>query len=279
MKLTSSKHLFLCMALSLTTLCVDAQLPVEKSLLWKITGKNLKDTSYLFGTYHVICSNDGIIPVKLQRILSAASPRMGFLPQGHFLNDYIPIDIYNKVSKVYLEKTHFTFELNAFYYPLLTLTELYPYLMGCPTTVSLDDEILRSAQSKSLPIFGLESRDTSSKVWEQQIPIQAQADIVVKTLLNWDEYVKTVAQNVAWYRSQDIEAFTHDIHYGDFKDYAQYLLDNRNHRWIPEIEKAVTNGRVLFAVGAAHLAGENGLINLLRRDGFTLTPMMNIYSN
>ena len=32
---------------------------------------------------------------------------------------------------------------------------------------------------------------------------------------------------------------------------------------------------VFFAVGAIHLAGKNGLIELLRKDGYTLTPVLN----
>jgi hypothetical protein len=32
----------------------------------------------------------------------------------------------------------------------------------------------------------------------------------------------------------------------------------------------------LFAVGAGHLAGENGVINLLKKKGYTLTPLANI---
>jgi uncharacterized protein YbaP (TraB family) len=48
------------------------------------------------------------------------------------------------------------------------------------------------------------------------------------------------------------------------------LLDNRNQNWIPKIEKVAKEKPTLFAVGAAHLPGENGVIALLRKKGYTV---------
>ena len=51
------------------------------------------------------------------------------------------------------------------------------------------------------------------------------------------------------------------------------LLDKRNHNWIPQIARMASEKPSFFAVGAGHLVGENGLITLLRSEGFTLTPV------
>ena len=66
----------------------------------------------------------------------------------------------------------------------------------------------------------------------------------------------------------------------DFPTSAQFmevaneeLVNERNHRWIPVIEKNVHQSSCLIAVGALHLPGENGLINMLRKEGYTLTPV------
>ena len=51
------------------------------------------------------------------------------------------------------------------------------------------------------------------------------------------------------------------------------LVNDRNRRWISVIDANVHQGSCLIAVGALHLPGENGLINLLRKEGYTLNPV------
>lgn len=52
----------------------------------------------------------------------------------------------------------------------------------------------------------------------------------------------------------------------------QDLIVARNRNWLPKIKQESARQRTLFAVGSMHLAGSNGLIALLRRDGYTVTP-------
>jgi hypothetical protein len=54
---------------------------------------------------------------------------------------------------------------------------------------------------------------------------------------------------------------------------SEELVNDRNRRWITVIDKNVHQGSCLIAVGALHLPGEIGLISLLRKEGYTLTPM------
>jgi uncharacterized protein len=46
------------------------------------------------------------------------------------------------------------------------------------------------------------------------------------------------------------------------------FVDERNKKWIGRMEERMDQTPVFFAVGAAHLWGENGLINLLRQEGY-----------
>lgn len=58
---------------------------------------------------------------------------------------------------------------------------------------------------------------------------------------------------------------------------TEYVLEGRSKKWIPVIESNVHQSSCLIAVGALHLPGKEGLINLLRQEGYTLTPV-DIYS-
>jgi uncharacterized protein YbaP (TraB family) len=55
--------------------------------------------------------------------------------------------------------------------------------------------------------------------------------------------------------------------------YREDFLDGRNKRWIPTIEEMIKKEVCFIAVGAAHLPGEYGVINLLRKAGYTVKPL------
>jgi uncharacterized protein YbaP (TraB family) len=52
------------------------------------------------------------------------------------------------------------------------------------------------------------------------------------------------------------------------------FLDNRNKRWIPKLVQLMNTKTIFIAVGAGHLAGENGLIQLLRNQGYIVSPII-----
>jgi len=54
---------------------------------------------------------------------------------------------------------------------------------------------------------------------------------------------------------------------------AEWLLDERNKKWLPKIEGACQTQSSFFAFGAGHLAGTKGIIALLRKKGYTVTPI------
>ncbi|MCR5535682.1 MAG: TraB/GumN family protein [Bacteroidaceae bacterium] len=73
------------------------------------------------------------------------------------------------------------------------------------------------------------------------------------------------------------EELLHDSEYPTSEQFMEVaneeLVNDRNRRWIPVIDKNVHQSSCLIAVGALHLPGENGLINMLRKEGYTLTPV------
>jgi uncharacterized protein YbaP (TraB family) len=53
------------------------------------------------------------------------------------------------------------------------------------------------------------------------------------------------------------------------------MLTNRNKKWIPLLSNWMQEKSLLIAVGAGHLAGDEGVINLLKRQGYTVEPVFN----
>ena len=76
------------------------------------------------------------------------------------------------------------------------------------------------------------------------------------------------------YKQKDVAALykltTSD---GDFGMYERDLLENRNQKWIKTITTQAETIPTFFAFGAAHLGGNQGIINLLRKEGYSIKPI------
>jgi uncharacterized protein YbaP (TraB family) len=59
----------------------------------------------------------------------------------------------------------------------------------------------------------------------------------------------------------------------EIPDFNQNFLVKRNTNWIPIIEKQISKKATFIAVGAAHLPGENGVIQLLKSKGYQVVPV------
>lgn len=55
--------------------------------------------------------------------------------------------------------------------------------------------------------------------------------------------------------------------------FIDIMLTQRNKHWLPGLRKFLDEGRAVVLVGAGHLPGQNGLVELLRADGYTVTPI------
>ena len=60
----------------------------------------------------------------------------------------------------------------------------------------------------------------------------------------------------------------------DFQAFSEKLLDERNLNWVEPIKELMHEKVVFIAVGAGHLPGELGMINLLRQEGYTVKPIL-----
>ncbi len=80
------------------------------------------------------------------------------------------------------------------------------------------------------------------------------------------------------YRQQDLERMDSLMHKSDpgMDEYMDILLYGRNRHWVEQMPEIMKGKSILFAVGAGHLPGEQGVINLLRKRGYKVTPMKNI---
>ena len=59
------------------------------------------------------------------------------------------------------------------------------------------------------------------------------------------------------------------------EEHQDILLDNRNKNWVGQLKDIMKTSSVFVAVGAGHLVSKAGLIALLRKEGYTVKPLLN----
>lgn len=147
----------------------------------------------------------------------------------------------------------------------------------------LDDRIENLAARAGVPVGSLEGVGTGMSTLSA-IPIRDQVKLLVmdmKSKLNFDDQVVTLSN--AYFDEELAEAMLIEdwTLYRDLdvprkevsrllRQFDAHILDKRNRAWMPVIQR--TKGKtVVVAVGAAHLPGKTGLLNLLKQRGYSLT--------
>jgi hypothetical protein len=149
-------------------------------------------------------------------------------------------------------------------------------MMDCATKSSIEQVIMSEARGEDKEVLGLETIEFQASIFDK-IPYEKQAQDLVKYIDSIDQYKKTTLELIQLYKEQDIDKMEQMMLKYDpgMEDFMDVLLYERNKRWISQIEEQAFQMPTLFAVGAGHLGGTKGVINLLREKGFTVKPLDN----
>lgn len=145
----------------------------------------------------------------------------------------------------------------------------------------LDARIASLARDAGKNVVGLETIDSQLAAMAS-LPDAAQLDMLragLKYVDRIDDNMETLLQlyldrqlGMAW-PLQIALAEKVGIGREAFAEFEQRLVIDRNLRMVEAARPLLDKGNVLVAVGALHLPGERGLVALLRKAGYTLTPI------
>jgi len=262
---------------------------LENSTLWKITGNDLEEASYLFGTIHVTC--DATLSDEVKNALNQTSqlvleidmddPEMQskmmskiLMKEGKTLKDFVNDQEYAKIDSLLIKNTGMSVKMMERMKPFFISSSFLANLIDCPMQ-SFELELMKVAKSQNEEIKGLETIEDQLEVFDI-IPYEDQIkdllEIAKDNLASEKEKIKSLTEV---YNNQDISRLFQIMTQADGKtpQHMDILLDNRNKKWISNIEDFAKKQPTFFGVGAAHLPGENGVIKLLRKAGFTVTAV------
>ena len=265
----------------------------NNTLLWQVSGKYLKKPSYLFGTFHLLCKDDIKFSEQLKNSLRTADEvymemdmddpstmLSGLLymnmKDGKKLKDLYTADEYKKVESYFSDSLGMPMMMFQSIKPYFLVAMLYPKMMNCNTASGVEEELMKLSKENKKEIKGLETMQFQASVFDS-IPYEWQAKELLKNIDSFSIYKKEFDTMILEYKNQQLSAMEKLLAKSEFGSdkYEDILLTKRNINWVDQLKSIMQKESVFVAVGAGHLVGEKGLISLLRKEGYTIEPLVN----
>ena len=297
------KKTVLLLLLIIATVSLYAQTESGKSgsVLWKISGKDLSKPSYLLGTLHLkpgeyldsipgataaLQSCEQVVgevnmtdmtgmQMQMQQAMMMTPDttyKMLYSDDDYrFVNDklssFLPnsgLDKFSKLKPVAIQLT------------VIALAYM-KYFPGINQMNTLDIHIQSEATKEQKPVFGLETVDDQIHILFGATSLQRQADDLLCSLKNMDKMMALIPEQIEDYNQGNLDEL-----YRQFKDddicpsspsETAAIYNDRNQAWMKKLPEMMKDKPAFIAVGALHLAGEDGLLNLLEQAGYRVEPV------
>jgi len=259
-------------------------------LLYRISGNGLVNDSYLFGTIHTMPKEDFEMPKKVIDALKSSEmialeidmnmsltekielAKMTLLPSGETLKNYMSDSSYLQLKSYCMDTLAWKdskFEQYTHMKPFFFSSVVLQEKIG--KQKSFEMEFQKLAKKNDKPLMGLETVMYQMETIDR-ISIKDQIQFM-------DDFSNMSEFDVLFklYEQEDINGLYKMISEETdmLPEFNHWFLDVRNANWIPVIEKQIRQQATLIAVGAGHLGGTNGVLELLKKQGYTVTGINN----
>ena len=265
----------------------------DNSLLWRVSGNGLKQPSYLFGTFHLMCKDDIHFSDQLKTAFNnadkvymeldmddPATMLAGLLlvnmKDGKKLQQLYSVAAYKRVSSFFSDSLQMPLSFIEHMKPFFLEALLYPKMMPCKTFSGVEEELMKLAKTDKKEIKGFETMEFQSAIFDS-IPYQEQANELLKSIDSLEFNKKEFDTMMAVYKSQRINEIENLFSKSEsgMEAHQDILLNDRNKNWVRQLKNILKDTSVFVAVGAGHLVGKLGLIALLKKEGYTVEPLLN----
>lgn len=263
-----------------------AQQPKEKALLWKVTGNGLEKPSYVFGTIHLICADkyemsDAVIKAvesadKIALELDMDDPAMNAKIQQLSLNpgmkniqEHIPADKIELVDNYLKSKYGQGIAQLGILKPFVLSSMVLMGNMKCETR-QFETEFVKLAAQQEKELIGLETIEYQISLFDD-VSMEQQVEALVESIETPESGNKMMEALMTAYQEKDLKKLGKIMEENEeFEGFNDKFLIQRNKNWIPIMKELSQKESVFYAVGAGHLTSEEGVIALLRKEGFTV---------
>jgi uncharacterized protein YbaP (TraB family) len=260
--------------------------------LWRITSGN--HSVGVMGSIHLLGADDYPLDSRMEKAFeeadiiffetdldSAQSPALQQLilshaiyGEGKTLKSELSDSVYALASKQFRKLGLDLAQFNAIkpWFVALTLAVTELQQMGFDFDRGVDKYFFDKAAAENKPVGELESASFQVHLFIS-LSEGEQARFLIQTLDQMGDIEKNMKGIIAAWKSGNCAELDSTLNksFTDYPELYERFIVQRNRNWVPTVEKNLQDGtNCLFIVGAAHLCGENGLLEMLARKGYTV---------
>ncbi|NDV59180.1 TraB/GumN family protein [Bacteroides sp. 519] len=273
-------------------------------LLWKVTGNGIEEPSYIFGTHHLApisiidsisgfqqAFNESTQVIGEVIMADMTSPETIGIMQKYMiiasdttLKTLLTPEEFEMVNKFTQENLMIDIEMASKLKPAFITNNIAIVLAmkSMPNfnpQQQLDTYLQQIGAEQNKNIDGFETMEFQFGMLFDGQSLQRQTELLVCALNNVDKLIEETNILTNAYLTQDIDALYNIMQKKEGNNCdplpgeIELLLDNRNIHWAEVFPEKIKAGSAFVVVGAGHLPGEKGFINLLRKQGYSVEPV------
>ena len=267
-------------------------------LLYRVGGNGLANESYIFGTHHlapvaVLDSVPGFaeawsaagtligeidMTVDAAELGAAMTPYMT-APQDSTLSRLVDAETYQSLNQslkqlmpgIPVDLSMFEGMRPMVLANIVAVNVVGPLIPGYNPQEQLDTHLEVTAKTAGKTIKALETPEMQARLLFATLPLDEQVEALKEVLDNPEELAEQGTHLTELYYKGDLDAM---LEYGeetdDHPEFMKALLDSRNSDWLAKLPAMLSEGSSIVAVGALHLPGKNGILEGLRKAGYTV---------
>ena len=280
-------------------------LSAKAQLLWKVSGKDLPKASYILGTHQLaplsildsiagfkqamnnveqVCGEiimaEMQAPATIQKIQQTV-----MMPGDTTLRTLYTVAQYDTLSvKIKRLIGVDLIDLMNMVKPSFITTQLSVVIAtkaipGFNPKQQLDSWFQTEAQKQGKKVTALETIDFQINMLFDSQSLQRQAEQLLATVNHLEDMEQQARKMTEAYMAQDLKKLEAAMNkkFGTAVDALpeeeDALIYNRNRKWAESMPNIMNSQPTLFAVGCGHLMGKRGILNLLKRQGYSVTPV------
>lgn len=259
----------------------------QASVLWKISGNGLDKPSYLYGTVHMICKSDFYMDERIETAFNSTETLMLELdmssqhemmqlqqlmvnPTGPYLQDYFSDEQYEHANQFFIDHVGANLQFIGTLKPFALQATVIAVTAPCDEVASYEEYFMEQAAQAELEIAALETAEFQATLFDD-IPLEQQVEWLWDLIDDVAATDNLFAKFTQAYLAEDMDEL-HGLMLEDpsFADFNELILDDRNLAWVAPIQQQIHESPTFIAVGAGHLAGDVGMIELLRAEGYSV---------
>ena len=276
-------------------------------LLYKISGNGLKSPSYIVGTYHLAPASFadeikgmsdafaaveqvyGEIDMQSAQSVQLAMMSSMMLPEGKYVDDMFSAEEMERINafvrkNMGMDLTHPMLReqlgrmrpsVLAMQLGLLEFMKITPNFN--PNDL-IDSYFQKEARKRGLAVGGFESAEFQMELLYGESTDEEEREALLKLVDNKDKILEEMQAMTNAYFSFDMkgihELTIRSVEIGDMtvEEFREMITD-RNHNWVEAMPDIMADKPTLFVVGAGHLPGDEGVLELLKAQGYKVNAV------